>query len=122
RVVAGEATAHDLPRVPVVGGAEDVVARDPELVRLPARVEDGKRPLEAVAVLGGGHAHAVLLGPHRDHPLLPRTVVVVDQSSRAGAGPDGAADHDGGIGRLDRGVAAFTAAGLNPVGLGAAAT
>src|SRR5262249_21640511 len=71
---------------------------------------------------GGAHAHAVLLGPAGAQRLVPGTVVVVDQSSRAGPGTDGTAYHDGAIGRLDRDVAALTATGLDPVGLGDDAT
>src|SRR5262245_32183412 len=77
-VVAGEILAHDLPRVPLVGGAEDEVARDPELTGIPARVEDGKCPLKAVAMLAGRRAHAVAFGPHADDSLLPGAVIVMD--------------------------------------------
>src|SRR5262249_34334145 len=118
RVVAGEILAHDLPRVPLVGGAEDEIAGDPELARIPAGVEDGERPLEAVAMLAGRRAHAVALGPHADDALLAGAVIVVDHPPHAGAAPDGAPHHDVRIARLDGDIAALASARLHPVDRG----
>ena len=107
-----------LPAVPLVQGAEHAVAGDPQLARVPARIEDGERPLEAVAVLGWRGPHAVRIGPDADDPLLARPVVVADHSPHAGPAADRAPDDDGRIAGLHREVAALAAARLEPVDRG----
>src|SRR5262249_33093117 len=117
-IVPREVRAHHLPVLPLVDRAKDPIAGDPQLAWVPARIEDGKCPLEAIAVLGGRDPHAVGLGPDADDALLPAAVVIVDESAHPGAGADGPANDNVGIARLHRDVAALTAARLDPVDRG----
>src|SRR5262249_27085670 len=104
--------------LPFVHRSKDAIAGNPQLTRVPARVEDGERPLEPITMLGGGNAHAVLLGPYADDAFLPAPMVVVDQPAHSRPAADRAAHDDRGIPRLDRDIPALATAWLYPVGGG----
>ncbi|GBD16896.1 hypothetical protein HRbin26_01806 [bacterium HR26] len=77
---------------------------------------DREGPLEAILQVLRPLGHAQLFRPDGDVALLAGAVVVADQPPIALAAADRPADHDVGIVRLDRDVAALAAARLVPLG------
>ena len=106
-VGAGQVRADLLPALTAVGRLEQHVRRDVEHVRVVRRYDYRVGPLEAVAVVLGAEA-AALLGPDGDDPRLAQPVVVAHQRvAAAGRAADGAGVDDVRVVRPDGDVAAL---------------
>ncbi len=95
-VVAGEVGGDLLPRLALIGAAHEDLGRVVEIMRLVARHDDGRVPLEAVPEVPGGAAVGELRPAH-DLPRLAGAVVVAGDLAAVLAAEDdvGVAGHGG---------------------------